>query len=294
VITAVMFDFSQTLFRSEATDAWLDAGLARVGLELPAAERTALAQRLVESGGMPGGPEPRRLPEELRGLWGRRDLDAASHRGAYESLTLAAGLPEPAAELATVLYDRHMEPEAWRPFPDAEATLKELRRRGIPVAVVSNIGWDPRPLFVHFGLDELIGMYVLSYEHGAQKPDGRGQSARRRRRGGARLRLPPGRSRAGRSAAGCARRGARHARLIGPADGSAAGRQAARRAARCAGSGLELGAPVRTVSLCIAPVRIVLGRAVPVGRVSPPRRPTEWCPRRNRAVPPAPGAGRWL
>jgi putative hydrolase of the HAD superfamily len=171
VITAVMFDFSQTLFRSEATDAWLDAGLARVGLELPEAERAALAQRLVESGGMPGGPEPRRLPEELRGLWGRRDLDAASHRAAYESMTLAAGLPEPAAELATVLYDRHMEPAAWRPFPDAESTLRELRRRGLPVAVVSNIGWDPRPLFVHFGLDELIGAYVLSYEHGAQKPD---------------------------------------------------------------------------------------------------------------------------
>ena len=169
MITAVMFDFSQTLFRSESTSLWLDAGLVRMGLELPEPERAALAERLLETAGMPGGPEPRRLPEELRELWDRRDLDAASHRAAYQGLSLAADLPDPA--LAEVLYDRHMEPEAWRPYPDAKATLTELRLRGVPVAVVSNIGWDPRPLFVHFGLDELIGVYVLSYEHGAKKPD---------------------------------------------------------------------------------------------------------------------------
>jgi HAD superfamily hydrolase (TIGR01509 family) len=169
MITAVMFDFSQTLFRSESTGPWLDAGLTRMGLELSEPEHDALVERLLETGAMPGGPEPRRLPEELRELWERRDLDEASHRAAYEGLALAADLPDPA--LARVLYDRHMEPAAWLPYPDAEATLKELRGRGIPVAVVSNIGWDPRPLFVHFGLDELIGVYVLSYEHGAKKPD---------------------------------------------------------------------------------------------------------------------------
>lgn len=169
MITAVMFDFSQTLFRSESTSPWLDAGLARMGLELPEPERAALVERLLETGAMPGGPEPRRLPQDLRELWELRDLDEASHRAVYQGLAAAADLPDPA--LAEVLYDRHMEPAAWRPFPDAEATLKELRRRGVPVAVVSNIGWDPRPLFVHFGLDELIGVYVLSYEHGAIKPD---------------------------------------------------------------------------------------------------------------------------
>lgn len=169
MITAVMFDFSQTLFRSESTGPWLDAGLARMGIELPVAERDALAGRLLENGAMPGGPEPRRLSEERQRLWDRRDLDAASHRAAYEGLTHASGIPDPA--LARVLYDRHMEPEAWRPYPDAEATLKDLRGRGVPVAVVSNIGWDMRPIFVHFGLDRLIDVFVLSYEHNVQKPD---------------------------------------------------------------------------------------------------------------------------
>lgn len=169
MITAVLFDFSQTLFRSESTGPWLDAGLARMGLELSAAERAALVERLVENGAMPGGPEPRRLSEGLKRLWDRRDLDAASHRAAYEGLTHASGIPDPA--LARVLYDRHMEPEAWLPYPDAEATLQKLHGLGVPVAVVSNIGWDMRPVFVQFGLAELIQVFVLSYEHGVQKPD---------------------------------------------------------------------------------------------------------------------------
>jgi len=169
VITAMMFDFSQTLFRSESTGPWLDAGLARMGLELPAAERDALVERLVDNGAMPGGPEPRRLSADVQRLWDRRDLDAESHRAAYEGLTHASRIPDPA--LARVLYDRHMEPEAWQPYPDAESTLKKLHGLGVPVAVVSNIGWDMRPVFERFGLDRLIQAFVLSYEHGVQKPD---------------------------------------------------------------------------------------------------------------------------
>jgi len=51
--------------------------------------------------------------------------------------------------------------------------VSRLRERGIPVAVVSNIGWDPRPVFVEHGLDAFIDTYVLSYLHGIQKPDPR-------------------------------------------------------------------------------------------------------------------------
>ena len=169
VIKAVMFDFSQTLLRCEPTGPWLDAGLARLGVDLPEPERAALAERLLVNGAMPGGPEPRRMSAEMQQLWDRRDLTAESHRAAYEGLTHLSGLPDPA--LARVLYDLHMEPEMWRAYPDTESTLEELRRRSIPVAVVSNIGWDMRPVFTHFGLDKLIDVFVLSYEHGVQKPD---------------------------------------------------------------------------------------------------------------------------
>ncbi|MGH6656192.1 MAG: HAD family hydrolase, partial [Actinocrinis sp.] len=49
--------------------------------------------------------------------------------------------------------------------------LESLRDRGAPVAVLSNIAWDVRPIFKHFGIDHLISGYVLSYEVGVGKPD---------------------------------------------------------------------------------------------------------------------------
>jgi putative hydrolase of the HAD superfamily len=169
MLNAVMFDFSGTLFRVEPTAHWLTATLERLGIELPEAEAAACAQRLEQAGALPGGAPPQRIPEHLRQLWRERDLDAARHRAAYTSLAALAGLPHPA--LHDALYDRHLEPEAWHPYPDTEATLKELRRRHVPVAVVSNIGWDLRPVFRHHGVDQLVNAFVLSYEHGAQKPD---------------------------------------------------------------------------------------------------------------------------
>ena len=90
---------------------------------------------------------------------------------------------------------------------------------GVPVAVVSNIGFDIRPLFAAWGLADLVDACVLSYEVGAASPtrrsswracgalgvrpgadaDGR-RHAGRRRRGGGRLR-GAGAARGGRRAA---------------------------------------------------------------------------------------------
>jgi putative hydrolase of the HAD superfamily len=66
-----------------------------------------------------------------------------------------------------------MAPAAWSPYPDAPEVLRGLRERGIRVGVVSNIGWDLRPVFREHGLDQYVDAYVLSYEHGIQKPDPR-------------------------------------------------------------------------------------------------------------------------
>lgn len=63
-----------------------------------------------------------------------------------------------------------MTAAAWQPYPDAHEVLAELRERGIGVAVISNIGWDLRPVFRAHGLDAHVDAYVLSYEHGVQKP----------------------------------------------------------------------------------------------------------------------------
>ena len=169
MIKSVMFDFSGTLFRIEPVTEWLDS----LGLDLPPAERNAVVDRLTAAGALPGGPPPLQAPAG----WGDRDLSAAQHRAAYTAQTRAGLRPSVPADrvdaLATALYQRHRTPDAWRPYPDAGPVLKQLRQRGVPVAVVSNIGWDLRPVFVQHGLDEYVDAYLLSFELGVQKPDPR-------------------------------------------------------------------------------------------------------------------------
>ncbi|MEV7556914.1 HAD-IA family hydrolase [Streptomyces sp. NPDC089795] len=169
MIKGVMFDFSGTLLRVESTQEWLAAALAETGIPSAEEEFAETVRRLTEYGALPGGLSPQHLPTDLEARWDLRDLSAEHHRAAYGGLIHAAGVTDP--ELARALYDRHMAPAAWRPYPDTEPTLRALRRRGLPVAVVSNIGWDLRPIFRAHGLDELVDTYVLSFELGVQKPD---------------------------------------------------------------------------------------------------------------------------
>ncbi|WP_406350550.1 HAD family hydrolase [Streptomyces sp. NBC_00658] len=171
-IKGVLFDFSGTLFRVESTESWLRAALAEADIPLPEAELVRSARALESAGALPGGASPAQLvPDALTDVWAIRDQSAELHRAAYTGLSRLVALPDPG--LHDTLYDRHMTPDAWRPYPDADEVLGALRERGIAVGVVSNIGWDLRPVFRAHGLDPYVGAYVLSYEHGIQKPDPR-------------------------------------------------------------------------------------------------------------------------
>ncbi|MCF4137167.1 HAD-IA family hydrolase [Streptomyces sp. Tue 6430] len=169
--STVLFDFSGILFRIESAESWLRAVLDAAGAELSEGELRETARALEAAGALPGGAFPARIPEELAGLWQVRDESAELHRAAYTGLSRQVPLPHPA--LHDALYDRHMRPAAWAPYPDAPHVLSGLRERGVRVGVVSNIGWDLRPVFREHGLDAYVDAYVLSYEHGVQKPDPR-------------------------------------------------------------------------------------------------------------------------
>ncbi|MFD8433329.1 MULTISPECIES: HAD family hydrolase [Streptomyces] len=170
-MTAVLFDFSGTLFRIESTEAWLRAALDDAGLELAAPALAETAGALERAGALPGGAPPLRVPEELAEVWETRDESSALHRTAYTGLSRQVSLP--VAGLHDALYERHMSPGAWSPYPDAAEVLAALRGRGVGVGVVSNIGWDLRPVFREHGLDRFVDTYALSYEHGIRKPDPR-------------------------------------------------------------------------------------------------------------------------
>ncbi|WP_416985247.1 HAD family hydrolase [Streptomyces sp. T028] len=170
-MAAVLFDFSGTLFRVESAESWLRAVVEDAGIGWPEGDVAVTARALEAAGALPGGAAPGRVPEEVAGVWGVRDESAAAHRAAYTGLSRQVVLPDPG--LHDALYDRHMTPAAWAPYPDALDVLSGLRELGVGVGVVSNIGWDLRPVFREHGLDRFVDAYVLSYEHGVQKPDPR-------------------------------------------------------------------------------------------------------------------------
>jgi HAD superfamily hydrolase (TIGR01493 family) len=171
MMMAVLFDFSGTLFRIESTESWLRAVLHEAEIALPEAELSQAAKALHVAGALPGGAPPAQLPDSLAEMWPVRDQSAELHRAAYTGLSRQVPLPYPA--LHDALYDRHKTPAAWAPYPDAAEVLYGLCERGIGIGVVSNIGWDLRPVFREHNLDRFVDTYVLSYEHGIQKPDPR-------------------------------------------------------------------------------------------------------------------------
>jgi HAD superfamily hydrolase (TIGR01549 family) len=80
----------------------------------------------------------------------------------------AAGLDD---ELALAVWRRDGEADASSPFADARDVLRVLHQHGLVTAVVSDIHYDIRDHFRRHDLDPLVSAYVLSYEHGCQKPD---------------------------------------------------------------------------------------------------------------------------
>ena len=156
----MLFDFSGTLFHIEDP---AQALLAALGPEF-----VSWADRLAELGAINGSSSSSDLPAHLADAWERRDLSRTDHRAAYSGLSRHAGLT---AAQSDALYDRGVRPEAWHPYPDTVRTLRSLRSGHVPTAVVSNIGWDPRPVLSRYGVDGDIELLVLSDEQGVVKPD---------------------------------------------------------------------------------------------------------------------------
>jgi HAD superfamily hydrolase (TIGR01493 family) len=157
-----LFDFSGTLFHIEPAAVSL---LRAIG-----PDAVALAAEVMRYGGINGAGRPNELPAELDDVWAQRDLSTDAHRAAYSSLSMRAGLDRAQADR---LYDHGVSASAWHPYPDTIRVLRTLRANRVPVAVVSNIGWDPRPVLARYGVDVDIDLLVLSYERGIEKPDPR-------------------------------------------------------------------------------------------------------------------------
>ncbi|HEX6500506.1 MAG TPA: HAD family hydrolase [Micromonosporaceae bacterium] len=164
----MLFDFHGTLAQVEEPVDWVIAAAGACGVELPRARATGLADRLVAAG-RAGGPLPTRIPPHLAEVWAERDLFEHAHRAAYTGLarTVDAGIEG----LPEALYERVLCAEGWAGYADTVPTLAALHAFGVPVGVVSNIGFDIRPLAAELGFHGYVDAYTLSYEVGRCKPD---------------------------------------------------------------------------------------------------------------------------
>jgi HAD superfamily hydrolase (TIGR01493 family) len=97
-----------------------------------------------------------------------RDLSERAHRDCWTALYSAADVI--ARGLGEVLYEREISADAWKPFPDTLPVVEALSAAGIPMVVVSDTGWDIRPVLDRYGLLRYFAGMVLSYEYGVAKP----------------------------------------------------------------------------------------------------------------------------
>ncbi|MEV4969341.1 HAD-IA family hydrolase [Streptomyces sp. NPDC024062] len=170
-IKGVLFDASGTLLRIESAQSWLRGVLDDRGIEASDAEVRLYGERLDAAGAVPGGTPPQTVPDQLAAVWQARDRSEEAHRAAFTGLARQAELPW--VGLYDALYERTFQAAAWRLYPDALDVLRRLREQDVRIAVVSNVGWDWRPVFDALGLTPYIDANVFSYEVGVDKPDPR-------------------------------------------------------------------------------------------------------------------------
>ena len=153
-IQGVLFDFHNTLVHLAPTAKWI----ASVGgQDLAPARRELLADVLSTvwaraDARWPGSP------------W---DLTPAAHRQAFTVILQEDG--GCSQSTADRFYD--VMPNQWLLAPGAGRLLTDLRRSGMKLGVISNIGIDIRPTLEVFGILELLDAVVLSFEVGMVKPD---------------------------------------------------------------------------------------------------------------------------
>jgi HAD superfamily hydrolase (TIGR01509 family) len=157
-IEAVLFDFSNTIFKLVDVATWLRRVEAATGRALDGELLEKTAEQLYET---------YRIPEVAAAQIGR-DESAEQHRMAlfewFRHVDYLQGVEAAAYELIAA-------PDAWVPYPDTEPLLRELRRRGIRTGIVSDFAWDVGVHMEHFGLADLIDVRIVSYRYGTEKPD---------------------------------------------------------------------------------------------------------------------------
>ena len=163
-VAAVTLDAGNTLLYSDPTPSQIYAHhISRYGREVAPeevapvfADAWAEMQRHSDHGRDRYGSQP----GGERAWWGafvREVIGRLDHEAPWEPLL-------------DDLYRAFASSHVWRPFPETLDTLRELRRRGVRLAVISN--WDRRlPAILHeLGIDRFMDVVTVSALEGVEKP----------------------------------------------------------------------------------------------------------------------------
>ncbi|WP_153349014.1 HAD family hydrolase [Nocardia aurantia] len=156
-IRAVIFDWRGTLVSELTPHGWVREALRRAGRVCDDVAVTALLHDIREAAGR---------PNRLRAPDGNTSY--ARHRETYYTVFRDAALDE---ELADALFDVDSDASLNEFAVDAPAAFAALIESGCKIGVLSNIHFDIRPMFEKARLLGSVDRFVLSGEHGIQKPD---------------------------------------------------------------------------------------------------------------------------
>jgi len=164
LITGVVFDFHHTLVHGGDAGRWLGAAWQRLGRD--GDPETGL------------GPDHAGTVDFLDHIWdhardldpdSERDLDPRRHREVFFATIGRTRMIDTA--LSDALYATAAD--VWEAYDDTLPVLEVLRDNRIRVALLSNVGYDLRPVVERTGIAPLLDGLVMSQALGVVKPDPR-------------------------------------------------------------------------------------------------------------------------
>ncbi len=158
IYKAVLFDWMLTLADYPPRDELMRRAAAAIGRTISDEE---MADRLAAMAAADADPAVLEAME-------RCDCSVAEHEHAEMLLLHRAGLDE---ELARAWYSLLGDPDVHPVYAEVQGLLRSLADHDVQVVVISDIHVDLRVHARLAGIDALISGWVLSYEHGIQKPD---------------------------------------------------------------------------------------------------------------------------
>ena len=163
---AVLFDAAGTLFRLREP---VGAVYANVALAHGVPPEPGLAQR-IEQGfqvQFPAMPRPRYQPRDSA----RNDAEDRRWWRLLVQRVMQDFTPLDFDSFFETVYALYARAEAWELFPEVPGVLRELRRRGHRLAIVSNFDARLLPVCEGLGLRKQVDVIAYAAEAGAAKPD---------------------------------------------------------------------------------------------------------------------------